>query len=155
MEILSILYSLGVAEPSMEIYKDKERLYEYTMKANTIAVITVGTAVLGLGNIGADASLPVMEGKAILFKSFAGVYAIPLCIKTTDIEKFIETIKLLQSSFGDYIIPSPFDARVLPEVVDAVAKTAMETKVVMKEVNIEDLKNKTYQLSTIDVEMKI
>ncbi|MGM0900396.1 MAG: NAD(P)-dependent malic enzyme [Bacillota bacterium] len=100
MEKLSLLYSPGVAEPCMEIFKDKENLYEYTMKANTIAVITDGTAVLGLGNIGADASLPVMEGKAILFKSFAGVDAIPLCINTSDIEKIIETTKLLQSSFG-------------------------------------------------------
>ncbi|ASN06197.1 NAD(P)-dependent malic enzyme [Virgibacillus necropolis] len=100
MEKLSLLYSPGVAEPCMEIYKDKEKLYEYTMKANTIAVVTDGTAVLGLGNIGTDASLPVMEGKAILFKSFAGVDAIPICINTKDSEKLIETVKLLQSSFG-------------------------------------------------------
>lgn len=100
MEKLSLLYSPGVAEPCMEIFKNKEKLYEYTMKANTVAVITDGTAVLGLGNIGADASLPVMEGKAILFKSFANVDAIPLCINTNDIEKIIEITKLLQSSFG-------------------------------------------------------
>jgi malate dehydrogenase (oxaloacetate-decarboxylating) len=100
MEKLSLLYSPGVAEPCREICKDKEKLYEYTMKANTVAVVTDGTAVLGLGNIGADASLPVMEGKAILFKNFAGVDAVPLCINTRDVEKFIETVKILQSPFG-------------------------------------------------------
>jgi len=100
MEDLSLLYSPGVAEPCKEIAQNEELLYEYTMKSNTVAVVTDGSAVLGLGNIGAAASLPVMEGKSILFKQFAGVNAIPICIDTNDIDKVVETVKLLQSSFG-------------------------------------------------------
>lgn len=100
MNDLSLLYSPGVAEPCKEIREEKEDLYEYTMKGNTVAVVTDGTAVLGLGNIGADASLPVMEGKAILFKHFAGVDAFPLCIGSNNTEEVIKTVKLLQSQFG-------------------------------------------------------
>ncbi|MDQ0176511.1 malate dehydrogenase (oxaloacetate-decarboxylating) [Bacillus chungangensis] len=100
MKDLSLVYSPGVAEPCKEIQQNKEHLYQYTMKANTVAVVTDGTAVLGLGNIGADAALPVMEGKAILFKHFAGVDAVPLCIDTANAEKVIETVKLVQSSYG-------------------------------------------------------
>lgn len=100
MEDLSLLYSPGVAEPCKEIHEDENKLYEYTMKGNTVAVVTDGSAVLGLGNIGAAASLPVMEGKAMLFKEFANINAIPICIDTNDVEKVIETVKLLQSSFG-------------------------------------------------------
>lgn len=97
---LSLAYSPGVAEPCMEIHADKEKVYDYTMKGNTVAVVSDGTAVLGLGNIGPEAGLPVMEGKAVLFKNFAGVDAFPICLDTTDIEKIIETVKLLQPTFG-------------------------------------------------------
>ncbi|MGG3941287.1 malic enzyme-like NAD(P)-binding protein [Peribacillus psychrosaccharolyticus] len=97
---LSLAYSPGVAEPCKEIYDKPETVYDYTMKGNTVAVVTDGTAVLGLGNIGPEASLPVMEGKAVLFKSFAGVDAFPICLKTTDVDKIIETVKLLEPTFG-------------------------------------------------------
>lgn len=100
MRDLSLLYSPGVAEPSKAIFENKDDLYQYTMKKNTVAVVTNGTAVLGLGDIGPDAALPVMEGKAVLFKHFAGVDAVPVCINTKDEDKIIETVKLLQSSFG-------------------------------------------------------
>ena len=99
-EDLSLLYSPGVAEPCKEIYKDKSLAYDYTSKGNMVAVVTDGTAVLGLGNIGPDAALPVMEGKAILFKEFAGVDAFPICLDTTDTEEIIRTVKLLAPSFG-------------------------------------------------------
>ncbi|AWI13098.1 NAD-dependent malic enzyme [Caldibacillus thermoamylovorans] len=97
---LSLAYSPGVAEPSKEIYEHPELVYDYTMKGNTVAVVTDGTAVLGLGNIGPEAALPVMEGKAVLFKSFAGVDAFPLCLGTTDVDKIVETVKLLEPTFG-------------------------------------------------------
>ncbi|MDQ0214869.1 malate dehydrogenase (oxaloacetate-decarboxylating) [Oikeobacillus pervagus] len=97
---LSLVYSPGVAEPCREIHEDSEKVYDFTMKANTVAVVTDGTAVLGLGDIGADASLPVMEGKAILFKNFAGVDAFPICIGSNDIEEIIKTVKLLKTGFG-------------------------------------------------------
>jgi malate dehydrogenase (oxaloacetate-decarboxylating) len=97
---LSLAYSPGVAEPCKDIYDDKSKVYEYTMKGNTVAVVSDGTAVLGLGNIGPEAALPVMEGKAVLFKSFAGVDAFPICLNTTDIDKIVETVKLLEPTFG-------------------------------------------------------
>ncbi|MDQ0270100.1 NAD(P)-dependent malic enzyme [Cytobacillus purgationiresistens] len=97
---LSLAYSPGVAEPCKEIYDKPETVYEYTMKGNMVAVVTDGTAVLGLGNIGPEAALPVMEGKAVLFKSFAGVDAFPICLNTTDIDKIVETVKLLEPTFG-------------------------------------------------------
>ncbi|WP_449537231.1 NAD(P)-dependent malic enzyme [Ferdinandcohnia sp. Marseille-Q9671] len=97
---LSLAYSPGVAEPCKVIYDDKSKVYEYTMKGNMVAVVTDGTAVLGLGNIGPEAALPVMEGKAVLLKSFAGVDAFPICLNTTDVEKIIETVKLLEPTFG-------------------------------------------------------
>ncbi|MBM7660560.1 malate dehydrogenase (oxaloacetate-decarboxylating) [Bacillus mesophilus] len=97
---LSLAYSPGVAEPCKAIYDDVNKVYEYTMKGNMVAVVSDGTAVLGLGNIGPEASLPVMEGKAVLFKSFAGVDAFPICLGTTDVEKIIETVKLLEPTFG-------------------------------------------------------
>lgn len=97
---LSLAYSPGVAEPCKEIYDKPDTVYEYTMKGNMVAVVTDGTAVLGLGNIGPEAALPVMEGKAVLFKSFAGVDAFPICLNTTDTEKIIETVKLLEPTFG-------------------------------------------------------
>src|SRR5690625_7785620 len=79
-EDLSLAYSPGVAEPCKEIYSNKSTVYDYTMKGNMVAVVTDGSAVLGLGNIGPEASLPVMEGKAVLFKSFAGVDSFPICL---------------------------------------------------------------------------
>jgi malate dehydrogenase (oxaloacetate-decarboxylating) len=97
---LSLAYSPGVAEPCKEIYDKPETVYDYTMKGNMVAVVSDGTAVLGLGNIGPEAALPVMEGKAVLFKSFAGVDAFPICLATTDIDKIVETVKLLEPTFG-------------------------------------------------------
>ncbi|MBE3569300.1 MAG: NAD-dependent malic enzyme [Bacillales bacterium] len=97
---LSLAYSPGVAEPCKEIYEKPETVYDYTMKGNTVAVVSDGTAVLGLGNIGPKAALPVMEGKAVLFKSFAGVDAFPICLNTNDVEKIVETVKLLEPTFG-------------------------------------------------------
>ncbi|HSJ37742.1 MAG TPA: malic enzyme-like NAD(P)-binding protein [Planococcus sp. (in: firmicutes)] len=97
---LSLAYSPGVAEPCKEIERDKAAAYDYTMKGNTVAVLTNGTAVLGLGNIGPDASMPVMEGKAALLKCFAGVDAFPIALKTEDPEEIIRTVKLLEPGFG-------------------------------------------------------
>jgi malate dehydrogenase (oxaloacetate-decarboxylating) len=97
---LSLAYSPGVAEPCKEIYEDRNKVYDYTMKGNTVAVVSDGTAVLGLGNIGPEAAMPVMEGKAVLFKSFAGVDAFPICLNTTDVEEIIETVKRLEPTFG-------------------------------------------------------
>lgn len=99
-EDLSLAYSPGVAEPCKEIHNDESKVYEYTMKGNMVAVVSDGSAVLGLGNIGPAASLPVMEGKAILFKSFAGVDAFPICLNTSDIDKIVETVKLMEPTFG-------------------------------------------------------
>lgn len=99
-EDLAILYSPGVAEPCLEIANEQKLSYTYTRRHNTIAVITDGTAVLGLGNIGPEAAMPVMEGKAILFKLLGGIDAIPLCIDSNDPDKIIETVKLLHKSFG-------------------------------------------------------
>ena len=97
---LSLLYTPGVAEPCIEIAKDKEKVYEYTTKGNMVAVVTDGTAVLGLGDIGPEAALPVMEGKAILFKEFANVDAIPICIDSKNVEDIIKTVKLIAPSLG-------------------------------------------------------
>ncbi|KFZ26524.1 MAG: NAD-dependent malic enzyme [Candidatus Izimaplasma bacterium HR2] len=97
---LSLAYSPGVAEPCLHIKDNKDDIYKYTSKGNMVAVITDGSAVLGLGNIGAEASLPVMEGKAILFKEFAGVDAFPICLKTQDTEEIINIIKNISVSFG-------------------------------------------------------
>lgn len=97
---LSLAYSPGVAEPCKDIYDNKSNVYEYTIKGNTVAVVSDGTAVLGLGNIGPEAALPVMEGKAVLFKSFAGVDAFPICLNSSDVDKIVETVKLLEPTFG-------------------------------------------------------
>ncbi|MPQ26322.1 NAD(P)-dependent malic enzyme [Bacillus paralicheniformis] len=97
---LSLAYSPGVAEPCKAIYDDNSKVYDYTMKGNMVAVVSDGTAVLGLGNIGPEAALPVMEGKAVLFKSFAGVDAFPICLNTSDVDKIVETVKLLEPTFG-------------------------------------------------------
>ncbi len=97
---LSLAYSPGVAEPCKEIYENPGTVYEYTMKGNMVAVVSDGTAVLGLGNIGPEAALPVMEGKAVLFKSFAGVDAFPICLDTTNVDDIVQTVKLLEPTFG-------------------------------------------------------
>ena len=97
---LSIAYTPGVAEPCKQIFKDREKIYDYTSKGNMIAIVTDGSAVLGLGNIGADASLPVMEGKAVLFKQFGNVDAFPICINSQEVDKIVETVKLISPVFG-------------------------------------------------------
>ncbi|MBE5843354.1 MAG: NADP-dependent malic enzyme [Butyrivibrio sp.] len=99
-EDLALAYTPGVAEPCKLIAEDKELAYKYTMKANTIAVVSDGSAVLGLGNIGAAAGMPVMEGKAVLFKEFAGVNAVPICLDTQDTEEIIKTVKYLAPNYG-------------------------------------------------------
>lgn len=99
-EDLSLAYSPGVAEPCLKIEENKDEAYTYTMKGNMVGVVTNGTAVLGLGAIGADAALPVMEGKAVLFKNFANVDAFPICLDTTDVDKIIETVTLMAPTFG-------------------------------------------------------
>lgn len=97
---LSLAYSPGVAEPCREIHADESKAYDYTMKGNLVAVVSDGTAVLGLGNIGPKAAMPVMEGKALLFKTFADVDAFPICLDTTDPDKIVEVVKLLEPTFG-------------------------------------------------------
>ena len=97
---LSLAYSPGVAVPCIEISKNPETAYKYTNKGNTVAVISNGTAVLGLGNLGALASKPVMEGKAVLFNKFAGVESIDICVSATDPDEFINCVKFLAPSFG-------------------------------------------------------
>ena len=99
-EDLSLAYSPGVAEPCKEIVKNRDNIYKYTSRGNMVAVISDGTAVLGLGDIGPYAAMPVMEGKCILLKEFAGVDAIPICLDTKDTEEIIRTVKLLGPSFG-------------------------------------------------------
>ena len=99
-EDLALAYTPGVAEPCKVIAKDKEAAYKYTIKANTIAVVSDGSAVLGLGNIGAHAAMPVMEGKAVLFKSFGGVNAVPICLDTQDTEEIIKTVVNIAPAFG-------------------------------------------------------
>jgi malate dehydrogenase (oxaloacetate-decarboxylating) len=97
---LSLAYSPGVAEPCLDIHADESKVYDYTSKGNLVAVVSNGTAVLGLGHIGPKAAMPVMEGKAVLFKSFADVDAFPICLNTTDTEEIIKTVQLLEPTFG-------------------------------------------------------
>jgi len=97
---LSLVYSPGVAEPCRAIAENPDEVYKYTIKSNTVAIVTDGSAVLGLGDIGALASIPVMEGKAMLFKRFANIDAFPICLDTQDVEKIIETVKLISPVFG-------------------------------------------------------
>lgn len=99
-EDLAIAYTPGVAEPCKAIAQDKEAAYRYTMKANTVAVVSDGSAVLGLGNIGPHAAMPVMEGKAVLFKEFGGVNAVPICLDTQDTEEIIQAVTWLAPGFG-------------------------------------------------------
>ena len=97
---LSLAYTPGVATPCLEIQKDESKSYDLTRRWNTVAVITDGTAVLGLGDIGPEAGMPVMEGKCVLFKEFADVDAFPLCIRSKDVDTIVNTITLLAGSFG-------------------------------------------------------
>ena len=99
-EDLSLVYSPGVAEPCRAIAAQPEKVWDYTIKGNTVAIVSDGSAVLGLGNIGAKASIPVMEGKAMLFKRFANIDAFPICLDTQDTDKIVETVKLIAPVFG-------------------------------------------------------
>ncbi len=99
-EDLSLVYTPGVAGPCEEIFKDKEKAYDLTMKGNTVAIVSDGSAVLGLGNIGAEAGLPVMEGKAVLFKKFGDLNAVPICLNTQKTEEIIQTIKIISPNFA-------------------------------------------------------
>lgn len=99
-EDLALAYTPGVAEPCKVIAKDKEQAYKYTIKSNTVAVVSDGSAVLGLGNIGAHAAMPIMEGKAVLFKEFGGVNAFPICLDTQDTEEIIRTVAAIAPAFG-------------------------------------------------------
>ena len=121
---LSIAYTPGVAEPCLEIEKNPDLSYVYTRRHNLVAVVTDGTAVLGLGDIGPEASMPVMEGKCVLFKAFGGVDAFPLCIRSKEVDDIVETVRLLAGSFGginleDISAPRCFEIeRRLKEVCD-------------------------------------
>ena len=99
-ENLALAYTPGVAEPCKVIHEDPKEAYTYTLKQNTIAVVSDGSAVLGLGNIGPEAAVPVMEGKAVLFKEFGGVNAFPICLKTQDVDEIVETVQRLEPTFG-------------------------------------------------------
>ena len=121
---LTLAYSPGVAAPCLEIKKDYNKIYDYTNKGNTVAVVTNGSAVLGLGNIGAGAGLPVMEGKSILYKGFAGVDSVPICLDTQDVDEIVRAVELMAPTFGginleDIKAPQCFDVeRRLRETLD-------------------------------------
>ena len=96
---LSVAYTPGVAEPCLKINENKDDVYKYTSKGNMVAVVSDGSAVLGLGNIGAEASIPVMEGKAILFKEFANVDAFPICVSSQSVKEIVKTVKMIEPVF--------------------------------------------------------
>ena len=100
-EELSLAYTPGVAQPCLVIEKDPSKSYELTRRHNLVAVVTDGTAVLGLGDIGPEAAMPVMEGKCALFKAFADIDAFPICVDSKDPDKIVETVRLISKSFGD------------------------------------------------------
>lgn len=111
---LSTAYTPGVAEPCRKIHEDEKNVWKYTAKSNLVAVVSDGTAVLGLGNIGAKAAMPVMEGKAVLFKNFGNVDAFPICLDTQDTEEIIQTVKNIAPCFGginleDIVSPKCFE----------------------------------------------
>ena len=121
---LSVAYTPGVAQPCREIASDESKVYDYTSKGNLVAVVSDGTAVLGLGDIGAKASIPVMEGKSILFKEFAGVDAFPICLDTKDVDEIVRTVQLMEPVFGgvnleDIAAPRCFEIeKRLKEILD-------------------------------------
>ena len=121
---LALAYTPGVAEPCLEIQRDVAKSYELTSKGNMVAVITDGTAVLGLGDIGPEASMPVMEGKCILFKSFAGIDAVPILIDSKDVDEIVRTVQLISKTYGginleDISAPRCFEIeRRLKEICD-------------------------------------
>ena len=120
---LSLAYTPGVAEPCLEIQRHPEKSFTLTRRGNTVAVVTDGTAVLGLGDIGPEAGMPVMEGKCALFKAFADVDAIPICVRSKDVDEIVRTVSLIAGSFGginleDIAAPRCFEIeRRLKEVV--------------------------------------
>ena len=123
-KVLSLAYTPGVAEPCLEIQKDYEKSFQLTRRSNLVAVITDGTAVLGLGDIGPEAGMPVMEGKCALFKEFAGVDAFPICVRSKDVDEIVRTVYLISGSFGginleDIAAPRCFEIeRKLKEICD-------------------------------------
>ena len=133
-EDLAIAYTPGVAEPCKVIAKDPEAAYKYTIKSNTVAVVSDGSAVLGLGNIGALAAMPVMEGKAVLFKEFGGVNAVPICLDTQDTEEIIRTVVNIAPAFGginleDISAPRCFEIETrLKELLDIPVSMTISTE---------------------------
>ena len=123
-EDLSLAYTPGVAQPCLEIQKDAEKSYELTRRWNLCAVVTDGSAVLGLGDIGPEAGMPVMEGKCVLFQTFGGVDAFPICLKTQDVDEIVNAVYLMSGSFGgvnleDIAAPRCFEIeRKLKEICD-------------------------------------
>ncbi len=157
-EDLSLAYTPGVAQPCLEIQKDINKSYELTRRWNTVAVITDGSAVLGLGDIGPEAGMPVMEGKCLLFNKFGNVDAVPLCVRTKDVDEFVKTVSLLLGSFGginleDIAAPRCFEIeRRLKEISDIpifhddqhgtaiIATAALENSLRLAEKRIEEVK---------------